>query len=214
MWQPVRTLRRPLPLLLPPLLPRRRSALEEQHDGEEHSQDLYLSHGNILPDPPQPTRRPPRCQGRCTSRIHLTATSAHLEEQFRIVSDYAVDPLPDAPLHPLLLVDRPRVDVALGLPSRFKEQPAGEADERLLEDVEADVGFPEKPGSVQERPSDEGRRKSGEILLAEFDVRRLHGQKEIETMVSEDLSWNRAGVALPNCYSRSSIQLLFCPSTA
>lgn len=72
------------------------------------------------------------------------------------------DILADAPLHPLLAVDGPGEDGAVGSLGVAEEPLAKGPDEEALEHVEGEVGDGEEVAGVEERGGDVGEGVAGE----------------------------------------------------
>ena len=166
---PVSLLSRRHRCLRPPTL--RVQPFEEEYR-KESDQDLDYDDLAVVVDEAPP--RPPLAGGR---RGHgggalglVLPLLAHLEEVLGVVGDDGVDALPDAPLHPLLVVDRPQVDVALGLARGAQERRAARPDQHLLQQVEVDAGLLEEARRVQQGGPDVRDREAGEVLLADVDV--------------------------------------------
>ena len=93
---------------------------------------------------------------------------ADLQEPLRVVGDHAVESLLDAPFHHVWLVDRPHVQRSPFCLGVADEAGAEEGQhERLLEDVEGDVGDREELARVRDGEADVRDGVRGEVFRAQ-----------------------------------------------
>lgn len=112
-----------------------------------------------------PVNHQPLLESRVNVMSPLLPTLADLQKAFRIVGDDAVQSMLDAPFHEIVFINRPIIDRP-SLSLRVSQEPRADdwCNERLLKDVEGDVGREEELAGVGNGEANVGYGKCREIL--------------------------------------------------